>query len=159
MYFFWQGPFTKLPKDMAFWLEQLPERIRSFLGQVIEWAETHTDIVAIALVGSYARGEASETSDVDLVIIASSPAKLIQDSDWVNHFGKPEQTTLEDWGKVQSIRVDYSDKLEVEYGITGMDWLAAPVDEGTLSVLKNGIQVVYDRLGYLSNKLVDILRD
>ena len=144
---------------MTSWLTQLPERISSLLEQVIGWVETHADIVAIALVGSYARGEADETSDVDLVIIASSPLHLIEDATWVKIFGKLERTALEDWGKVQSIRVEYSDKLEVEYGITGMDWLAAPVDQGTLSVLKNGIQVIYDREGYLVNRLNEILGD
>jgi len=49
---------------MAFWFEHLPEHIRSFLEQVIDWAEANPDILAIALVGSYAHGEASETSDV-----------------------------------------------------------------------------------------------
>jgi predicted nucleotidyltransferase len=43
------------------------ERISSFLKQVNKWAERGADIAAIVLVGSYARGKASESSDLEQV--------------------------------------------------------------------------------------------
>ena len=44
-----------------------------FLSEFTQWASAQTDILAVALVGSYARDEATETSDVDLVITADIP--------------------------------------------------------------------------------------
>lgn len=142
---------------MSLWRTKLPEPISSFLEQVIVWAERFPDIDAIVLVGSYARGEARESSDVDLVIMASSPAELIENVRWVDNFGTPVRIALEDWGKVQSIRVFYNHGLEIEFGITSRNWLTPPVDQGTLKVIKDGIQVIYKKEGYSTLKLYDEL--
>jgi len=136
---------------------EFPEHISSFFNQINTWSESQSNIIAIALVGSYARGEATESSDVDLVIITSSPEAMINNPAWIENFGCPNKSNFEDWGKVQSIRAFYPDGLEVEFGITDINWLARPMDEGTVSVIKNGIQVVYEREGYLSAKLGEIL--
>ncbi len=55
------------------------ERISSFLTQVSDWAARQPDILALALVGSHARGAATETSDVDLVILAQDPSRYLED--------------------------------------------------------------------------------
>ena len=136
---------------------ELSEHIRSLLNQIIAWSETQSNIIAVALVGSYARGEATGSSDIDLVIVTSSPEALIKNPSWIENFGHPHKFNIEDWGQVKSIRAQYPNGLEVEFGITDKNWLAQPIDEGTASVLKNGIQVVYDREGYLSARLGEIL--
>lgn len=137
---------------------EIPEHISSFLKQINAWSESQSNIIAIALVGSYARGEATESSDVDLVIITSSPEAMINNPAWIENFGRPYKIEYEDWGKVQSIRAHYPEGLEVEFGITDMNWLAQPIDEGTASVIKDGIRIVYDREGYLSAKLGEIFQ-
>jgi len=126
-------------------------------NQINAWSESQSNIIAIALVGSYARGEATESSDVDLLIITSSPEAMINNPAWIENFGRPNKVNFEDWGKVQSIRSLYPNGLEVEFGITGKNWLAQPIDEGTVSVIKDDIQVVFEREGYLSAKLDEIL--
>ena len=136
---------------------EFPEHISSFFDQIHTWSESQSNIIAIALVGSYARGDATELSDVDLVIITSSPEAMINNPGWIENFGRPKKVNFEDWGKVQSIRALYPDGLEVEFGITDMNWLAQPIDEGTVSVIEDGIQVVFERDGYLSAKLDEIL--
>ena len=136
---------------------EFPEHIRSFFNQINAWSESQSNIIAIALVGSYARGEATESSDVDLVIITSSPEAMINNPAWIDNFGRPHKINYEDWGKVQSIRALYPNGLEVEFGITDMNWLAQPIDEGTMSVIEDGIQIVFEREGYLSAKLGEIL--
>jgi len=136
---------------------EFPKHICSFFKQINTWSESQSNIIAIALVGSYARGEATESSDVDLVIITASPEAIINNPAWIENFGCPNKVNLEDWGKVQSIRALYPNGLEVEFVITGMNWLAQPIDEGTVSVIKDGIQVVFERGGSLSAKLGEIL--
>ena len=136
---------------------EFPEHISSFFNQINTWSESQSNIIAIALVGSYARGDATDLSDVDLVIITSSPEAMINNPEWIENFDRPKKIIFEDWGKVQSIRALYPNGLEVEFGITGTNWLAQPIDEGTMSVIEDGIQVVFERDGYLSAKLDEIL--
>jgi hypothetical protein len=136
---------------------EFPEHISNFFNQINTWSESQSNIIAIALVGSYARGDAAELSDVDLVIITSSPEAMINNPAWIENFGRPKKINFEDWGEVQSIRAHYLNGLEVEFGITGLNWLAQPIDEGTMSVIREGIQVVFERDGYLSAKLDEIL--
>ncbi|MBE9479394.1 MAG: nucleotidyltransferase domain-containing protein, partial [Chloroflexi bacterium] len=47
--------------------------VRAFLQSVIEWAKNEPDLIALALVGSHARGEASPESDVDLILLLRNP--------------------------------------------------------------------------------------
>jgi len=44
----------------------IQDKINQFLDDVTAWASNQPDIQALALVGSYARNAANETSDVDL---------------------------------------------------------------------------------------------
>lgn len=55
--------------------------VRVFLQSVIEWAKNEPDLMALALVGSYARGEASPESDVDLILLLRNPKEHLKDRD------------------------------------------------------------------------------
>lgn len=121
-----------------------------FLTEIVSWAAGRSDIAAIALVGSHARGEARPDSDIDLVLVCDDPSTLLRDADWRSTFGTIERSTIEDWGLVQSIRTFYRGGLEVEFGITSSDWAEIPVDPGTLEVIRCGIKTLYDPRGVLS---------
>ena len=45
------------------------EQVRHFLGGFCRWAAVQPYILAVALVGSYARNDATTDSDVDLIIL------------------------------------------------------------------------------------------
>src|ERR1043165_6719178 len=96
----------------------IQHKIDIFLTSVTEWASKQADIQALALVGSHARNAAKETSDVDLVLIATDPSQYLQDTKWVEQFGSDREQQIEDYGLLISIRVFYTDGREVEYGIT-----------------------------------------
>jgi predicted nucleotidyltransferase len=51
--------------------------IQPFLDQVVLWAAEHADIQAVALVGSYARGKPTPSSDVDLVLLVDEPRNYL----------------------------------------------------------------------------------
>ncbi len=126
------------------------ERIRDFLRQVTAWANDHSDILAVALVGSYARGKPHPDSDVDLVIIVTNPAPYLSDVTWISQFGRPTRYQSEDYGLVTSLRVWYRDGLEVEYGLTDLRWVAMPLDEGTRQVIADGMIVLFEQGNVLS---------
>lgn len=126
------------------------DHIRTFLNAFVTWASAHSDVQAIALVGSYARGDARDDSDVDLVILTNQPQRYIEDLKWIERFGTVKQPQTEDYGKLTSIRVWYQNGLEVEYGITTPDWAALPLDPGTQRVLGGGMMVLFERGNLLS---------
>jgi len=126
------------------------DSINRFLDEFAAWTCAQPDIVAVALVGSYARNAATATSDIDLVIITSQAGRYLQDVAWTQQFGPVRQHQLEDYGKVTSIRVWYADGREVEYGITDEGWAALPLDEGTRRVISDGMRVLFERESILS---------
>jgi predicted nucleotidyltransferase len=120
--------------------EMRAQRVVTFLAAFATWAAERREIHAVALVGSYARDEASETSDVDLIVITDNPAPYLQNSTWSDTFGEVTRLELEEYGKVTSLRVWYSDGLEVEYSFTDLAWIATPIDEGTRVIVANGLR-------------------
>ena len=127
------------------------EDIRDFLNPFIDWASDKPDVQGVALVGSYARGEAKDDSDIDLVILTDQPQKYLADLKWIERFGEPEKVQLEDYGRLQSLRVWYKNGVEVEYGITEPDWASVPLDPGTREVILGGMVVLFER-GMLLSK-------
>lgn len=119
--------------------------LASFLESVRRWAAARPDIAAVLLVGSWARGEAGSGSDVDLVILAEAPGRLLADQGWLDEMGAVISVHEEDWGRVQSLRVTYASGREVEYGLTDRNWLAEPLDPGTAAVLSGGFKMVFQR--------------
>jgi predicted nucleotidyltransferase len=134
-----------------------PMDLRAYLESVRRWAEGRPDVLGILLVGSWARGQATPQSDVDLVIIADEVASLLTDRNWLTILGDVRQVQEEAWGKVYSLRVDHGEGLEVEYGLTDRSWLGEPIDQGTEAVLKDGVRMVYERGDWLSPLLAAYL--
>jgi predicted nucleotidyltransferase len=117
--------------------------VESFLDEITSWATTRTDIVGIALVGSRARGNSRPDSDVDLVVLCASPARLLGEN-WPSRFGEIESSALEDYGALQSLRIFYRRGLEVELGVAGRAWARIPLDPGTKAILADGVHVLHD---------------
>jgi hypothetical protein len=127
--------------------------IKAFLDRVIYWAMNEPDLLALALVGSHARGKATPNSDVDLILLFNHPEAYLKDRGWISEFGEPTQVVIEEWGKVTALRVFYADGLEVEYGLSDLDWGSNPSDEGDARVIRDGLVVLFERGKHLSDKL------
>lgn len=107
-------------------------------------------MLAAALVGSYARGYARQDSDVDLVLITREPRALFEKQEWLKQFGNVKKIQIEEYGLVISLRVWYTNDLEVEYGISDTRWAAEPLDEGSREVLSDGAEILFERSPLLS---------
>ena len=130
------------------------DQLNVFLKVFLQWVESQHLVEGVILVGSHARDEARQDSDIDLVLLCAEYESYLQDLGWTNDFGKPASVRLEDYGKLTSVRVFYEEGPEVEFGFTQLDWLALPLDVGTVGVLRNGFQIVHDRSGkYLALEL------
>ena len=133
------------------------KNIDIFLEKVKNWAETQKDITAIVLVGSYARGQEREDTDVDLIIMTVEPDKYLNDPSFVHNFGDISTMEKENWGRVISYRTWYKDSFEVEFGITTPDWITDdPLDAGTLRVIRDGAEVVLDRTSGLQEIIASV---
>jgi len=131
-------------------MENKVPRVNRFIVNLATWASSQEGIQAVALLGSYARGVATTSSDVDLVTICRQSNLYLEHKQWVSQFGDIMEQQVESYGKVTSIRVWYFDNLEVEYGITGEDWISLPLDAGTRQVIQDGMEVVFERDASLS---------
>ena len=114
------------------------------LRQFARWADEASEIAAIGLCGSHARGTAKPSSDVDLIIVAGNPTPFLEDTTWAHQFGRVTQVGREDYGLVQSIRVFYAEGPEVEFGWTSREWCRPPIDHGTARVISDGLRTLYD---------------
>jgi len=121
-----------------------------FIEDFMRWSTKRRDIRAVGLVGSYARNAATDSSDVDLVIIVDNPNKYLSRTDWTRVFGKVITKEVEDYGNLMSLRVWYENGLEIEYGFTTRDWVKSPLDEGTQQVIDDGIRVLFEKEVLLS---------
>ena len=121
------------------------EIVELFLKDFVFWASAQADIMAVALVGSFARSAATDSSDVDLVILARDPNRFLIDKNWARNFGDISRQQIEEYGSLTSLRVWYADGREIEYGFTSESWVAAPLDEGSQRVISDGMRVLFER--------------
>ena len=122
----------------------LQMNIDAFLEKFTYWAREQFDIEGAALIGSYAGGAATETSDVDLMILTTNASRYLDDHKWLSVFGEIARSQNETWGVVETVRAFYRTGLEVEYNFATPSWAAIPIDAGTRRVVNDGIKVVFD---------------
>lgn len=121
-----------------------------FIEDFMRWSTSRRDIRAVALVGSYARLTADESSDVDLVIIVEEAGEYLNNTEWTRVFGIVIAKKIEEYGKLTSLRVWYESGLEIEYGFTTREWAKVPLDEGTRRVVDGGLRVLFEKEVLLS---------
>ena len=132
------------------------ERIReveTFTTILQEWATERGDVVASAIVGSWARDAASEDSDVDVVLLTDNPSIYLEGKDWIaGPAPSAELLRTGEWGVIEERRLLLPSGLEIEVGIGPPYWAnTAPVDPGTCAVVRDGLTSVFDPRGLLAD--------
>jgi predicted nucleotidyltransferase len=138
------------------------ERIReveAFVSALVQWAAERSDVVAVAVVGSWARGAAKHDSDVDVVLLTYDPSVYIEREDWIAALTPgAELLRTGDWGAIAERRLGLRSGLEIEVGVGLPSWAdTAPVDPGTRAVVRDGLRPLFDPRGLLA-KLVAACR-
>ncbi len=93
---------------------------------------------------------------MDVVILAPTPERYLEDTSFVQRFGRVTRLEEEDWGRVVSLRVWYESGLEVEFSFTDPGWASLPPDPGTQSVVSDGAQILLDREGELARLIASV---
>lgn len=125
-------------------LDELVRELKKF-------SDNENHIESMIVVGSYASGTNTETSDLDLCIITTNKNEMLEKPDFIHKFGTVEKKQIEYYGACTSIRVWYKDGWEIEFGIVEPSWIAVPLDSGTYRVLSDGYQVITDKKRYFQN--------
>jgi uncharacterized protein len=138
-----------------------PKKVKLILEEIAQWASQRTDITALALVGSWARGTARVGSDIDLMFLTASPSSFRRDETWVNQIqwavvdAEVDGWKDKDYGVIWSRHVYLDDENEIEFGFGVPSWASIdPIDPGTFRVMSDGCQILYDPDHWLS-KLID----
>jgi hypothetical protein len=116
--------------------------VKQFLVDLTMWASSRHDVLGVALVGSQARGSATASSDVDVILLVRDPQQYFSDTVWTRTFGSPIRHVVEPYGQLTSLRVWYEHGLEVEFGFGDEHW---PDDPGGRAVMADGMKVLLDR--------------
>jgi len=131
-----------------------PERrreVEAFLERAARWAEARPDVVAAGLAGSWARGDATDASDVDVIVLAENPAAFTESDDWAGGLRATAVVRRRSWGAITERRVALPSGLEVEVGIGEQSWAAVePLDPGTAEVVRDGFRILHDPHGLLA---------
>jgi hypothetical protein len=129
---------------------------------VAQWATERDDIRAMALSGSWARGNPGPTSDLDLLLLTDLaqdyrngtwPAEIV----FQNAGFQLQSTDSAIYGVVWSAHLHLMPVADVELTFAKCAWASVdPVDNGTRVVVKDAFQIIFDRDGILA-KLVNAL--
>ena len=123
------------------------DAIELVLDDAAAWAADRGDVRGLCLVGSYVRGSHGGASDVDLILLSTSPSEYVHSDGWVTAFEgfSPVGTGTRQWGAITERRLARSDGLELDIGIAEPGWAAAStVDPGTRRVVEGGCRILHD---------------
>jgi predicted nucleotidyltransferase len=127
------------------------EKVDRILTKVTQWGSQREDISAVALVGSWASGNARIDSDIDLMFLTPNTSKFRSNEAWIDEIDRENiGSNVEDWededyGLIWSRHIYLSDRTEIEFSFGLLSWASLdPLDSGTFGVVKNGFRILYD---------------
>jgi uncharacterized protein len=128
---------------------------------VANWAIARDDIRAMALLGSWARGDPRPSSDLDLLLLSELVPDYQHCGTWLTKIDfqnagfqlRSSESAI--YGVVWSQHLHLVPAAEVELTFARCSWASTdPVDNGTRAVVKDAFQIIFDRDEILA-KLVD----
>jgi len=124
--------------------------VEQVVQRASQWAARRPDIRALLLVGSWARGAARPESDVDLVVLTTTPDSYAPEGAWTHEVGAIKINRVQQWGPIAERRLVRPSGLEVEMGIGPLSWAQVdPVDAGTHRVITDGCRILHDPDGLI----------
>ena len=132
----------------------------ALVSAVTSWAVRRGDIRAMALVGSWARGDPNQISDIDLLLLSDQVHEYRRDQEWLTGIDfagagyRLHSSESASYGVVWSRHVHLLPAAEVELAFAACSWAQTePVDDGTRGVVKDAFRIIFDKDEMLS-KLV-----
>lgn len=137
--------------------------VDSIVSAVAGWALHREDTRAMALIGSWARGDAHQTSDIDLLLLSDCAHEYRRRQEWITEIDFESTgyrvASLQDtsYGVVWSCHIALLPPGKVELTFAPHTWARTDtVDAGTLRVVKDAFRIIFDKDEMLA-KLVAIV--
>jgi uncharacterized protein len=127
--------------------EQRRAEYERAVRRVAKWAADRDDVVGVAVVGSWARGQPRTDSDVDVVVLTGDPAGYLDGEEWVVAATGEAAPMVrrQAWGVLHERRLRLRSGLDIEFGFVPPSWASTePVDPGTREVVENGFHPAHD---------------
>jgi predicted nucleotidyltransferase len=132
-------------------------KANAIVSAVARWAIERDDIRAMALAGSWARGNPRQVSDIDLLLLSdrAHDYRGRPDIDFASAGYRLLLSGSAIYGVVWSRHVKLLPAAEVELTFAACSWARTnPVDGGTRGVVQDAFRIIFDKDGILA-KLVD----
>lgn len=122
-------------------------------ARIAAWAAAQPAIRAVIVIGSRARGNADQWSDLDLLILTTDPARYAADPGWTSAFGEVWLTYMEPTGLgdpewyivfAGGLKID-AVLLRVDDAALDLEALVEPFDDW--DAFRRGANVIFDRSG------------
>jgi hypothetical protein len=124
---------------------------------VAAWVTAEPSCRALALVGSWARREATPASDLDLLVLATSLDRWSGSLEWLSATGlaaagyQVRAAERARYGRVFSWHIELEGEGLVELTFADPSWAERePIDPGTRRVVADGMVIVADKDGLLT---------
>jgi predicted nucleotidyltransferase len=124
----------------------------AIVSAVTAWALAHEDIRAVAVVGSWARGNPHQGSDVDLLLLSDRVDEYRRRRKWLTEIDfegagyRVLSTENASYGVVWSRHITLLPVGKVELTFARCSWARTdPVDIGTQSVVRDTFRVIFDK--------------
>jgi hypothetical protein len=124
---------------------------------VTAWAIQRHDVRAVALLGSWARGNPRPTSDIDLLLLSDRARTYVRSRKWLAEIDfncagyRIRSGKGVTYGAVWSQHLYLVPPAEVELTIAAPAWAGiAPIDEGTRRVVTDAFRILVDKDGRLA---------
>jgi hypothetical protein len=137
--------------------------VNAIVNAVADWAFRCEDTRALALVGSWARGDPHQGSDIDLFLISDRADECRHDQEWLAEIDfesvgyRVASSKDVRYGVVWSRHIVLLANAKVELTFAPRWWARTDrVDTGTRRVVKDGFHIIFDKDGMLT-KLVAVV--
>jgi predicted nucleotidyltransferase len=129
-----------------------PAEADVIVSAVSSWAIKRGDIRAMALVGSRARGNQGQASDIDLLLLSDRAHEYRHSQEWLTEIDfrgsgyRLKSSESANYGVVWSRHIHLLPPAEVELTFAECCWAQTePVDGGTRSVVKDAFKIIFDK--------------
>jgi predicted nucleotidyltransferase len=129
-----------------------PAGADAIVRAVAAWARTRRDIRAMALVGSWARGNPHRRSDIDLVLLSDRAAEYRRRRKWLAEIDfegagyRVQSSQNARYGAVWSRHVTLVPSAKVELTFAKRSWARTdPVDPGTRGIVMDAFRTIVDK--------------
>ena len=124
----------------------------AIVRMLADWAMEQEDIRAMALVGSWARGNPHHGSDIDLLLLSDRAVEYRLRREWLTEISFEGAgyriLSSEDasYGVVWSLHLTLIPAAKVELTFAQCSWARTdPVEPGTRSVVKDAFETIFDK--------------